>query len=63
MILERRKRRGRRREAAATRAAHKRAVELERARRPIVVVAEDTSLAELARTAQGVKKTSISQDQ
>ena len=36
-------------EAGAKRAAHKRAVELERARRPIVVVAEDTSLAELAR--------------
>ena len=36
-------------EEGAKRAAHKRAVELERARRPIVVVAEDTSLAELAR--------------
>ena len=49
MILEEEEKKRRRREAAATRAAHKRAVELERARRPIVVVAEDTSLAELAR--------------
>ena len=48
ILEEDEKKRRRRREAAAIRAAHKRAVELERARRPIVL-AESESLAELAR--------------
>ena len=48
-ILEEEEEKKRRREAAAKKAAHKRAVELERARRPIVILEKDTSLAELAR--------------